>query len=111
MERKPSAFFRNTACEFFPCHTSPGPENFNCLFCYCPLYALGERCGGAFHYTDRGVKSCVHCTLPHGEDGYAHILSRLPELVETARRREQPDAESQSSGAGRRGGRMQSSVP
>ena len=40
------AFFQNTACENFPCHETKFPERFNCLFCYCPLYALGKDCGG-----------------------------------------------------------------
>ena len=40
------SFFQHTACEFFPCHETAHPEDFNCLFCYCPLYALGDRCGG-----------------------------------------------------------------
>ena len=35
------SFFQHTACEFFPCHETAHPEDFNCLFCYCPLYALG----------------------------------------------------------------------
>ena len=39
------SFFQHTACEFFPCHETAHPEDFNCLFCYCPLYALGDRCG------------------------------------------------------------------
>ena len=33
-------FFSNSKCEYFPCHSTNDPENFNCLFCYCPLYAL-----------------------------------------------------------------------
>ena len=41
-------FFQHSACEFFPCHKTDRPEDFNCLFCYCPLYALGRRCGGNF---------------------------------------------------------------
>ena len=32
------SFFQHTACEFFPCHETAHPEDFNCLFCYCPLY-------------------------------------------------------------------------
>lgn len=39
-------FFQNRECEYFPCHKTNDPEHFNCLFCFCPLYALGERCGG-----------------------------------------------------------------
>ena len=45
-EGKHYAFFCNKECEFFPCHQTKHPEKFNCLFCYCPLYALGDKCGG-----------------------------------------------------------------
>ena len=45
-EKKAYSFFCNAECEFFPCHKTNDLENFNCLFCYCPLYALGENCGG-----------------------------------------------------------------
>ena len=38
------AFFQHKDCEFFPCHRGLDPEEFNCLFCYCPLYCLGETC-------------------------------------------------------------------
>ena len=44
------SFFQHTQCEFFPCHKTAKPEDFNCLFCYCPLYALGDKCGGNFAY-------------------------------------------------------------
>ena len=43
-EERHYAFFQNRACEFFPCHKGADAENFNCLFCYCPLYALGGNC-------------------------------------------------------------------
>ena len=49
-------FFQHRECEFFPCHKTEDEENFNCLFCYCPLYALGENCGGNFKYTEDGIK-------------------------------------------------------
>ncbi|MGL4732974.1 MAG: cysteine-rich small domain-containing protein, partial [Fusobacteriaceae bacterium] len=39
-------FFNNSKCEFFPCHETAKPEEFNCLFCYCPLYMMEDRCGG-----------------------------------------------------------------
>lgn len=47
-ERAPYAYFQNTACPYFPCHAKASREFFNCLFCYCPLYALGDKCGGNF---------------------------------------------------------------
>ena len=42
---KKYTFFQHKECEFFPCHKTNKPEDFNCLFCYCPLYALGNQCG------------------------------------------------------------------
>lgn len=61
-------FFSHESCEYFPCHEGIAPDEFNCLFCYCPLYALGSRCGGDFTYTDAGIKDCSACTLPHRAD-------------------------------------------
>ena len=40
------SFVQNRACEYFPCHEGVPEEDFNCLFCYCPLYALGKACAG-----------------------------------------------------------------
>lgn len=58
------SFTQHTACEFFPCHKTGHPEDFNCLFCYCPLYTLGSKCGGNFRYLENGVKDCSDCLLP-----------------------------------------------
>ena len=58
-EGKHYAFFSNKECEYFPCHKGADPENFNCLFCYCPLYALGDKCGGNFRITEKGIKDCT----------------------------------------------------
>ena len=69
-EPKNFKFFSHRACEFFPCHAVKDPESFNCLFCYCPLYALGEECGGNFQYTENGVKDCTNCLIPHSPGGY-----------------------------------------
>ncbi len=87
-EEKAYAFFQNRACKSFPCHKGVREEDFNCLFCYCPLYALGERCGGNYHYTERGVKSCVNCSFPHVREHYDAVLARYPELAELAGRKE-----------------------
>lgn len=73
-------FFCNRDCEYFPCHADADPEQFNCLFCYCPLYPLGNRCGGHFTYTAEGVKDCSSCLIPHRPEGYDHIITRWPEL-------------------------------
>ena len=58
METENYKFFQHKACEFFPCHETKDIDNFNCLFCYCPLYALGENCGGNFKILENGVKDC-----------------------------------------------------
>ena len=79
-------FFQNRECEWFPCHTGVPEADFNCLFCYCPLYTLGERCGGQFTYTERGIKSCAGCAFPHVREHYDAVLARFPELAELARR-------------------------
>lgn len=78
-------FFSNTECEYFPCHKGVG-EKFNCLFCYCPLYALGDKCGGKFVYLKNGVKSCENCTLPHGEGGYEHVMSKIGGLIDLVKK-------------------------
>ena len=70
MSDKRYPFFANTECDKFPCHPGIEPEEFNCAFCYCPLYLLGPNCGGNFKYLESGVKSCVDCAKPHrGTDG------------------------------------------
>lgn len=81
-ENKHYSFFQNKECEFFPCHKTEHPENFNCLFCYCPLYALGKRCGGNFRYTENGVKDCSGCMVPHEKSNYGKITGRFAEIAE-----------------------------
>ena len=80
-------FFQNRECEFFPCHAGADPERFNCLFCYCPLYALGERCGGAFSYTESGIKDCSACRFPHVPENYDTICARFAEIAELCRKK------------------------
>ena len=84
MEEKKYAFFQNRECEFFPCHEGVKEEDFNCLFCYCPLYALGEACGGKYRYTDRKIKDCSNCSFPHHRENYGAVLQRFPELAALA---------------------------
>ncbi len=80
------SFFQNTDCEYFPCHETTHPERFNCLFCYCPLYALGDRCGGNFTYLPNGIKDCSHCLRPHRADSYEGITKKLGEVLEMTRK-------------------------
>lgn len=75
-------FFNNKECEYFPCHKVSDPDDFNCLFCYCPLYALGKECGGNFSFTADGIKDCSNCIRPHQRDAYEYIMSRWGEIVD-----------------------------
>lgn len=70
-------FFRNNECEYFPCHKIKNDENFNCLFCFCPLYFL-EECGGN-HMLNNGIKDCTNCLIPHSEKGYDYIVDKIME--------------------------------
>lgn len=75
------AFFANKECEYFPCHSHADPNRFNCLFCYCPLYVLGDHCGGNFHYHAAGLKDCTDCLYPHDPKNYGDIIKRYPEIL------------------------------
>lgn len=79
-------FFCNRECEFFPCHKVKDENQFNCMFCYCPLYALGDACGGNFKYTEAGIKDCSDCMIPHSPGGYDHINEKFPKLAELAKK-------------------------
>lgn len=81
------AFFQNKDCEYFPCHKYADPENFNCLFCYCPLYALGENCGGNFAYTEEGIKDCSACLRPHRRENYEKILESMGGILELGKKK------------------------
>ena len=81
------SYFQNRKCEYFPCHAKADPENFNCLFCYCPLYALGDKCGGNFSYTETGIKDCSSCLRPHKAENYESILAHMGDLLELAKKK------------------------
>lgn len=79
-EGKHYAFFQNRECEYFPCHKTEDPDRFNCLFCYCPLYALGTKCGGNFVITEKGIKDCSGCLVPHARNGYGYVIGKYSEI-------------------------------
>ena len=88
-------FFQNTRCPYFPCHEGVDHSEFNCLFCYCPLYALGPHCGGAFAYTAQGIKDCSHCTRLHeGDRGVDIVRAAFSHLAELARQHEDEEMRS-----------------
>ena len=73
--------FTHKKCEFYPCHDLNDfkhKDEFNCIFCNCPLYWL--ECPGTYAVImdADGVsrKDCSQCTLPH--DGFKtswHIMN------------------------------------
>jgi len=79
-------YFQNTKCEYFPCHKGANAENFNCIFCYCPLYALGDKCGGNFQYLENGYKDCSDCLVPHRAENYDKINARFAEVADLAKK-------------------------
>jgi Zn-finger protein len=79
-------YFQNSSCEYFPCHKGVDTEDFSCMFCYCPLYSLGDQCGGNFTYTESGVKDCSNCLRPHKRQNYGEIVDKLALVTELVKK-------------------------
>lgn len=85
---EPHRFYQNKGCKYFPCHdlkeSDLSKALFNCMFCYCPLYALGKNCGGNFKINKSNdgklIKDCSDCVLPHRPEMYEYINQKLGEL-------------------------------
>lgn len=77
-------FFNNPDCEYYPCHDVDDPTKINCLFCFCPLYSLGDQCGGNFTFTEKGIKNCSACTKVHLDEngGYDYVMQMWPKIAE-----------------------------
>ena len=71
-------YFRNHDCKYFPCHAIDG-EDFNCLFCFCPLYRFDD-CGGTYEYSKKGIKMCMDCSMPHIPKNYDAIIDKLKKV-------------------------------
>lgn len=74
-------FFSNRECRYFPCHEGADPENFNCLFCYCPLDTI-INCGGDYTVTKDGVKDCSRCVYPHLSENYSQIVKKVKKRID-----------------------------
>ena len=57
------------------------------FLCYCPLYALGENCGGNYKYLENGIKDCSNCLVPHSPKGYDYVTSKYSEILELAKKK------------------------
>ncbi len=75
-----SRYFKNTACQYYPCHKVNRDDNFNCLFCYCPMNQY-EDCLGTPEYiktaSGRLIKDCSDCIYPHQPENYDAIMKYL----------------------------------
>ena len=72
-------FYNNKDCKYFPCHETIDEDNFNCMFCFCPLHNY-EDCGGNYkiiEYENKKIKDCSKCMIPHLENGYEYIMVKL----------------------------------
>lgn len=81
-------FFQHRECEYFPCHPGANPDTFSCTFCYCPLYCLGDQCGGNFCYTESGVKDCSSCLRPHHRECYQDICQKMQAVLEMVKKKQ-----------------------
>ncbi len=73
-------FFQNRECPHFPCHKNIREEDFNCMFCYCPLYMLGTKCGGNYKILDNGIKDCSDCVVCHTKNASDIVIGKF-ELI------------------------------
>ena len=80
-------YFKNQDCQYFPCHQGMEGEEFNCLFCYCPMNPY-EDCLGKSRYIKRSngkvVKDCSGCTFPHEPRNYQMIMDFLKKKLNGA---------------------------
>ena len=71
-------YFKNKDCKYFPCHKGLS-DDFNCLFCYCPMYSM-PNCPGSKTYIEKNgkkIKVCTDCTFPHRPENYDKIIQIL----------------------------------
>lgn len=80
-------FNQNKECEYFPCHKGVPDEEFNCLFCYCPLYMLGKECGGNFFYNRKNIKDCSLCIKPHDKGSYDYVMENMKMVIERTKKK------------------------
>lgn len=73
-------YFKNDKCKYYPCHKIEEGQDFNCLFCYCPMNCY-EDCPGTPRYITREsgkrIKDCTNCTFPHIPENYDYIVQFL----------------------------------
>ena len=71
-EGKHFAFYTNKECEYYPCHPVSEGTEFNCLFCYCPLYM---------------------CLVPHRRENYGFIADSFQKIAGEMAEREKKEGQ------------------
>ena len=77
---KKHAYFSRRECEYFPCHDDVAEEEFNCLFCYCPMNSLENCLGRPVYFKNKEgklMKDCTGCSYPHDPAHYDAIMEFL----------------------------------
>lgn len=73
-------YFFNDGCKYYPCHPGVKREEFNCLFCYCPMNRY-EDCPGTPRYINLPngavLKDCMNCNFPHKASNYDAVTEFL----------------------------------
>jgi Uncharacterized protein containing a Zn-finger-like domain len=82
-------FVQNRQCEYFPCHKDTDENDFNCLFCFCPLYMLGSDCGGNYEFLDDGTKDCSNCRVSHSPAAYEYVTGQWYKINVLVKQREE----------------------
>lgn len=75
-------YFVNKNCEYYPCHRGVDPEEWSCLFCYCPWF---------WHCGSKGKDGilCPDCIMPHDRNRWCMIQRGLASIkVEEDKKKE-----------------------
>jgi Zn-finger protein len=75
---------REDHCKFFPCHKGINPEDFDCTFCYCPIYPCGiKETGGKWITGNSGdaIWDCTGCNIIHRKDVVKKIKSKIRDII------------------------------
>lgn len=73
-------FFQNKECQYFLCHKAENEEEFNCLFCYCPLYREKKCIGNPVWFLNakgQKMKDCSQCEVIHRPEVYDKVMQQL----------------------------------
>lgn len=77
-------YFKNKKCKYFPCHRGMEGQEFNCLFCYCPLNPYKDCPGEPVYRKREGgyeIKDCTNCNFPHEPENYEAIIKFLSDKM------------------------------